>query len=341
MKKTLNYKRKKKSSILVALIAVIMQIFTILPGVQVKATDITNTFPFITEVTITDGDGKDISKSTDPISKNAEVKLTYKFAIPNQGTVKKDDIYTMKIPNEIQIINEITFPITIDDGDTVANVKIETNGKVTITFTEFAEKNSNISGFFYIDTKFDPDKIGGPSPLPIKFEIGGNSKPITIDINFEQPEIPDASVEKYGEYDASQNEITWEVLVNRENVKVNNAQIVDKISEGQEFIPGSVEINGASANTENYNYDSTSKTLTYNFPSIIDGYQTIKFKTKVVNPKAFESEGTTVYEYNKAIFNYDGTSVISNEAWWRFIQISLEKMVIMMKPQRKLIGPFM
>ncbi|MBB6697815.1 collagen binding domain-containing protein, partial [Clostridium algidicarnis] len=314
MKKTLNYKRKKKSSILVALIAVIMQIFTILPGVQVKATDITNTFPFITEVTITDGDGKDISKSTDPISKNAEVKLTYKFAIPNQGTVKKGDIYTMQIPKEIQIISELNFPITIDNGDTIANVKIETDGRVTITFTEFAEKNSNVSGFFYIDTQFDPDNIGGPSPVPIKFEVGGNSKPITIDINFEQPEIPDASAEKYGEYDASKNEITWKVIVNPEGVKVNDAEIVDNISKGQEFIPGSVTINGANADTANYNYDYSSNRLTYKFQGVIATEQVITFKTKVVNPKAFESEGATVYEYNKVIFNHDGTSVISNEA---------------------------
>ena len=81
-----------------------------------------------------------------------EVKLTYKFTIPNQGTVKKGDIYTMQIPKEIQIISTLNFPITLDNGDTIANVTIETDGRVTITFNEFAENNSNVSGFFYIDT---------------------------------------------------------------------------------------------------------------------------------------------------------------------------------------------
>lgn len=291
-----------------------MQIFTMLPGVQVKATDTTNIFSFITDVILTDGNGNDISKSTDPISKNAEVKLTYKFTIPNEGTVKKGDIYTMQIPKEIQIVSVLNFPITIDNGDTIANVKIETDGKVTITFTEFAESNSNVSGFFFIDTQFDPDQIGGPSPVPIKFEVGGNSKPIIIDINFEQPEVPDASAEKEGNYDPSKNEITWKVIVNPEGVKVNYAQIVDNISQGQEFIPGSVTINGANADPSDYNYDDISNRLTYNFPNVIDTYQIITFKTKVVNPKAFESEGATIYEYNKAMFNHDGTSVDSNEA---------------------------
>lgn len=308
------FKRKKKLSIFVALIAVVFQLFSIFPAVSVKSADITNNFPFINEVTLTDGKGNPINESSNPISKNAEVKLSYKFSIPNQGIVKKGDTYTMQIPKEIQIIKKLDFPITLDNGDTIANVTIGTDGKVNITFNEFAESNSNVSGYFYINTQFDPDKIGGPNPIPIKFEIGGNSSPIIINVNFEQPEVPKASVMKNGSYDPSKNEITWKVIVNPENVKVNNAQIVDDISEGQEFIPGTVKINGVNAQSSEYNYDGSSKKLTYNFQNVIEKEQIITFKTKVVNPKAFESEGATVYEYNKAIFNHDGTTVVSNEA---------------------------
>ncbi|WP_346938701.1 SpaA isopeptide-forming pilin-related protein [uncultured Clostridium sp.] len=307
-------KLKKKLSVFMALAIAVCQIFNIIPIAQADAIDAVSGFPFITEVTLTDGNGNQINESSNPISKNEQVKLTYKFTVPNQGTVKKGDIYTIKIPKEIQIISTLNFPITLDNGDTIANVKIETNGNVTITFTEFAENNSNVSGFFYIDTQFDPDQIGGDNPVPIKFEIGGNSSPVIINVNFEQPEIPDASVEKEGSYDPSKNEITWEVIANPEGVKVNNAEIVDNIPEGQEFIPGSVTINGANADEANYKYDYSNKKLTYSFPGVIDTYQVITFETKVVNPKVFESEGATIYEYNKAIFNHDGTSVDSNEA---------------------------
>ncbi|MBU5591670.1 hypothetical protein KQI89_07815 [Clostridium sp. MSJ-4] len=313
-KKRYNIKQKKKLSIFTAFIAVILQIFSIIPAVQVRSADVTSTFPFITEVTLTDSKGNPINESSNPISKNAEVKLTYKFSILNQGTVKNGDTYTMQIPKEIQIINTLNFPITLDNGDTIAKVTIGTDGKVNITFNEFAESNSNVSGYFYIDTQFDPNQIGGTDPVPIKFEVGGNSSPIVINVNFKQPEIPKASVMKEGSYDASKNEITWKVIVNPENVKVNNAQIVDNISLGQEFIPDSVKINGANADTANYSYDGISNKLTYNFSDVIEKQQIITFKTKVVNPKAFENEGATVYEYNKAIFNHDGTTVDSNEA---------------------------
>jgi LPXTG-motif cell wall-anchored protein/uncharacterized repeat protein (TIGR01451 family) len=307
-------KLKKKLSIFMVLVIVVCQVLNIAPIMEANAMDITGDFPFITEVRLTGNDGNPINESSNPISKNSEVKLNYKFTIPNQGTVKKGDTYTMKIPKEIQIISILNFPITLDNGDTIANVMIETNGNVTITFTEFAENNSNVSGFFYIDTQFDPDQIGGASPVPITFEVGGNTPPVVINVNFEQPEVPDASVIKYGEYDPSTNEITWEVTVNPEGVKVNDAEILDNIPEGQEFIPGSVTINGTDADIANYNYDYSNNRLNYKFPSVIETEQVITFKTKVVNPKAFESEGATVYEYNKAIFNHDGTSVESNEA---------------------------
>lgn len=313
-KKRHKSKVKKRLSIFVAVVSIFFQLVSIFPHIEARAADSTGSFLFITGVELTGSDDKPINESSNPISKNAEVKLTYKFTIPNQGKVKEGDTYTIKIPREINIISTLNFPITIDNGDTIANVTISTDGNVVITFTDFAEKNSNVSGFFFIETQFDPDKIGGPSPVPIEFEIGGNSSPVVINVNFEQPEPPNASVEKYGEYDASKNEITWEVLVNPENVKVNNVQIVDKISEGQEFISGSVRINGANADASNYSYDGASSTLTYNFPTEINSYQTVTFKTKVVNPKAFESEGATVYEKNKATFYHDGTFIESNEA---------------------------
>ncbi len=145
-------KIKKRLSIFMALVIVVCQVLNIVPTMQASAMDITGDFPFITEVRLTDNDGNPINESSNPISKNEEVKLTYKFTIPNQGTVKNGDTYTLKIPKEIQIISILNFPITLDNGDTIANVKIETDGNVTITFNEFAENNSNVSGFFFIYT---------------------------------------------------------------------------------------------------------------------------------------------------------------------------------------------
>ncbi|MCU6396832.1 hypothetical protein KW820_23195, partial [Enterobacter quasiroggenkampii] len=101
----------------------------------------------------------------------------------------------------------------------------------------------------------------------------------------------------------------WKVIVNPENVKINNAQIIDDIQEGQEFVANSVKVNGRDAYSENYSYDTGSRRLVYNFPDVINTEQIITFKTKVIDPKAFESEGNRTYQYNKATLNHDGVSI--------------------------------
>ncbi|WP_251861476.1 SpaA isopeptide-forming pilin-related protein [Clostridium sp. Marseille-Q2269] len=312
MNKRNNYKRLKKTSAIILLITLFFQFFSILPATKAKAQDITDQYQFITRVTLIGDDGKIINESSNPINKNSEVKLKYNFTIPNKGEIKKGDSYIIHIPKEIKVIRELKFSINADSGDTIANVTIDTNGKVNIVFTEFDENNSNVSGYFYVNTQFDANKIGNSSPKAIEFDLGGNSSPYVVNVNFQQPETPKASVKKEGSYNPSRNEITWKVTVNPENVNINNAQIVDNILTGQEFIPGSVKVNGVNARTTDYNY--TDKKLTYNFLSPIHTQQIVTFKTKVTDTKISQSEGTATYEYNTVIFNHDGTTVQSNQA---------------------------
>ena len=304
----INIKRKFCSYI--TILAMIFQFFSFLPALQVNAEDNITEFPFITDVTITDGNGEPISG---PIKKNAEVNLNYKFELPNQGDIKNGQSYIMHIPKELEIIVQLNFEINdVNSKEKIADVTIDTNGKVTIVFTEFVEQHSNVSGYFYIQTNFDEKEIGGENEVPIIFDLGGTGNSKTIDVEFEQPKKPDASVHKKGSYDASKNEITWEVIVNPEKVKVENAQIVDVISENQEFIEGSVKINGQDAEA-NYNYDNAKRELTYTFPDTIETEQRITFKTKLAS-MGLESHGKTIIEKNQATFIHDGTQVVSNEA---------------------------
>ncbi|WP_027633997.1 SpaA isopeptide-forming pilin-related protein [Clostridium hydrogeniformans] len=306
--------RKKRFSTISFLLALFMQFSMITPTVKAKAADLTDKIKFITGIKLTDGKGNPINESN-PIKKNAEVILNYTFAVENVTTVKKGDKYVINIPKEIQIIKNSTFPLNLEDGsDSVGECTIDTNGKATIVFSDYLEKNSNVSGYFYVHTWFDESQIGNENPTPIVFDLGGNSEPVIINVNFEQPETPKASIYKEGAYNASKNEITWKVTVNPENVKVSNGKIVDMIQEGQEFIPGSVKINGKDASNESYNYDGQNKKLTYNFQDVINTMQTITFKTKIIDPKALGKEGTVTYQKNTATLSYDKVTKVSNEA---------------------------
>ncbi|WP_291580385.1 SpaA isopeptide-forming pilin-related protein [Clostridium sp. UBA6640] len=286
----------------------------ITPGTNTNEEEPTKVFQFITGISLTDEKGDPIDKDCKPINKNSVVRLNYAFAIPNEVQVKKGDIYTMEIPKEIEILYEMSFSLNDEDGESLGTCTIGTDKKVTIVFTDYAERHSNVSGYFYVETHFDEKEIGDGNPVTITFDLGGTGDPVTIEVNFEQPQTPEASIYKEGYYDASKNEITWKVIINPENVKINNAQIIDDIQEGQEFVANSVKVNGRDAYGANYSYDTGNSKLVYNFPDVINTEQIITFKTKVIDPKVFESEGNRTYQYNKATLNHDGVSIESNEA---------------------------
>jgi uncharacterized repeat protein (TIGR01451 family) len=302
---------KQKLCSYITILAMMFQFFSFLPIFQVNAEEnITEFTKFITDVSITDGNNNPISG---PIKNNADVKLQYNFELPNEHNIKKGQSYIMHIPKEFEIINQINFLISDASGEVIANGTIDIDGKVTIVFTEFVEQHSNISGYFFIETKFDEKVISGNDKEEIEFDLGGSGNSKLIEVDFEQPEKPDASIHKKGSYDASTNEITWEIIVNPENVKVEEVNIVDVISEGQEFIEDSVKINEQDANKEDYKYDITEGKLTYTFLDTIETVQMITFKTKLAS-MGLESHGKTIVEKNQATFTHDDTQVVSNEA---------------------------
>ncbi|MBU5483231.1 LPXTG cell wall anchor domain-containing protein [Clostridium sp. MSJ-11] len=281
--------------------------------------DITDKFQFITGVKLTDGDGNPLEGNVD---KKSEIRVSYDWSIPNDETVKEGDFYRMQLPPQIHIVQDINQPINDDDGNKIADMHIGTDGSVKITFTKYASEHSNVKGYIYASCHFKEEEIGNENPVKITFNLQGDAKPVTIEVDFEQPAPVDTSIIKYGEYNSSTNEITWKVEVNREKVKVKDAVIKDDIPIGQQYVEGSTEFDG-NPTSDGFTYikaaygdSSKTGTLTYKFNDVIDKTtHTITFKTKVTDPKAFESHGKVTRQYNKAILIHDGTSTESNDAY--------------------------
>jgi LPXTG-motif cell wall-anchored protein/uncharacterized repeat protein (TIGR01451 family) len=310
--------KKIKNSAIAMTVIFIFQIFSGIKPINIAKADETKKFSFITGVTISDLQDRPLK---DGIDKSSQVRIKYSFAIPNANDVKDGEVFKMNMPKQIAIQYPLDMDIKDDDGNVIAKAHFDTNGEITIVFTNYASTHSNIDGYFYIDTIFDRDNIGDINPEKIVFELGGDAEPVVIDVNFDQPEQPSTSIEKTGSYDASKNEITWNVKVNNERVTVNNAQLIDNIPIGQEYVEGSATIdNGADASGFTYekatngNSDKTG-TLIYKFKDTINDVYNVTFKTKVTDPKVFETEGASTDIYNKAILNHDGTEITSNTAY--------------------------
>ncbi len=296
---------------IVVLLALAIQ-FTGMGGLVAQAADITDTVNIITGVSLTDRDGNPLGEN---IAKDAELRLTYEFSIPNTSDVQAGDTCTIHIPNEILIQLPGTFEIRDDDNNLIGTGSLSTDGTIMLTFSDFPAEYSNVHGYFWFDLQFDEAEIGSDDPTIITFEVGGTSDPVTIEVDFDQPAPLPASVQKSGSFNQNTNEITWTITANPENVQVTDGQIVDVLPSGLEFVAGSVQINGADANPADYAFDGGTNTLTYNFPSSISTQQILTFRTTVADSE-FEgaNQGDTLQQSNIATFNHDDTSVDSEEA---------------------------
>ncbi|MHC6178670.1 SpaA isopeptide-forming pilin-related protein [Clostridium sp. JNZ X4-2] len=251
------------------------------------------------------------------VDKNSEIHANYTWSIPNSVDVNSGDYYKMQLPAQIHIAAPIDQPINDDNGTKVADMHVDKNGLVTLTFTDYPSTHSNVSGYFYIDCHFEESEIGNNNPVTITFTIPGISDPVIVDVDFEQPE-PSITKDVVNKgYDAATDEITWKLTVNKENVNVKSASVEDIINAGQVFVPGSVTVNGSPADTSNYSYDSSSKKFIYNFGDIT-AQQVITFKTSIHDDLATKGQSTgDGWPYsNKAVLKYNdnGTpqTIISN-----------------------------
>lgn len=296
--------KRRRFSIFAVIVIFILQI--ILPTVNIRAagTDISGVAPFITDVNITDANGNNLG---DNINKSSEIHINFTWSVPDSENIGQGDFYTMQLPDQINIVAAIDQPlINPDNGSIVANMHIDTNGKVTITFTDSLNGLKNRHGGFYVDCHFDKDKIGNTNPVYIDFDIPAKGTITVGPYNFQQP---DPSVVKDGSYDASTDEITWTITVNKEGVRLDNAVIQDDIGSGQEFVDKSV-------NKTEYTYDASSKKLVVNLGNITT-QQVITYKTSVHSGLAAKAQGTYTYD-NKAVLNYEdkstAKSITSNTA---------------------------
>jgi len=291
----------KKKRLLGYVVAIIFLMQIVLPGIMTKAValDITGLFPFITDVKIADVNGKDLGNN---ISKSSEIHINYTWSIPNEQTVNPGDYYTMQLPGEIKIATAVDMLMTNPaDGETVAYIHIDTNGKVKITFTSYPSQHSDVHGGFTLDCHFNESKTGNVNPVTIDFTVPGTGVVHVGPFNFRQP---DPTITKSGTYNSTTDEITWTITVNKEAVGLDNTAVVDTINSGQVLVDNSVEINSTPAVLgTNYSYDNASRKLTVNL-SRITSQQVITYKTSVHNDLASKSQGTYNYT-NTATLNCD------------------------------------
>lgn len=176
-----------------------------------------------------------------PLGKNDEFRLHIDWSLVDNHGWKKDEQYTFDLPSQIYLHGEIKGEELRDsNGDLIAYYDISIDKKLTLTFTDFIENNSNISGWLEIIAKLDQSEAEEEDG---KVVIGDFEEEGNLEIPLNKTDLG-KTIDKEGVPNKgySPDEITWTVTVNKEQLPLENAVITDKLPEGLEYKPGSLKV---------------------------------------------------------------------------------------------------
>lgn len=247
------------------------------------------------------------------IGSHVEIKFNYEIA--DYDEVDTTKTYDFIIPEEIQIIAPLNFPL-MDGSRKLANVVVNTDGTMTVQFLpeinneDFEEDRT---GWVSVDSKFDETKLGDGGDKTITFEVDGKSKDVSV--KFEEVEKT-VALEKSGKYNENNNEITWTIKVKPttqpEGRTIKDIAITDIIQDGQTYIASSAKLGSDTINPD----PVTGNVLNYTFDELQDGAnQTITFKTKA-DTSEFVNQADVITFKNTVAGTYgdDNTPISSKEA---------------------------
>ncbi len=250
--------KHKKTLSFIAAALIFAQLFLFIPhAVADGGRDVLKTTPPLVAIKSASFEAYDSSnvKVTDlnNIPKDAKIKIKYTFEVKDAtdplDDVKGGDFFTIALPSELTSIS--SFPTIInqeikitakndkdeDEEVTIANLSINKDGLVTITFTEAVADYTLGDIDFTINGQFSEEKIGDETGASFSLYAGGTVYTLGFK---EDPLTPDpikASITKTGSYNAATNEITWLVTVNTggDDITLNNVTVKDKLGDNQVY----------------------------------------------------------------------------------------------------------
>ncbi|RAV13834.1 SpaA isopeptide-forming pilin-related protein [Paenibacillus contaminans] len=253
--------RKYVRIIWICLLIVALQVSSIsaVPATYAASgNDVTNQVAsdFITGVDIKEKTGSTIGNTLigkTNIEKTTDFWLLYNFMVPNVHSILEGDYILLDVPPAIALpqvsgSTELHFTtLMIDEDNTpVAEAYLIAGNKIRLVFTDSVETLSNVGGAFFIAGGFDQSKIKTDgSETEIAFGIPQE----TLKLTFKADPIPEpdpVTVQKDGTI-TSGTSIEWKITINKENVSVKNAVLVDVISSSQSLDQTSIKVNNVAA----------------------------------------------------------------------------------------------
>ncbi|HLS67110.1 MAG TPA: collagen binding domain-containing protein, partial [Pseudogracilibacillus sp.] len=193
----------------------------------------------LTTSEVKDGD-KEYTEDN-PLGIDDEFTVILEWELENNHEYQSGDTVTIELPKEIYIPQMLENELKDNEsGEVIANYTVNTDGTVTLEFTDFVKNASNVKGWVKVFAKLDQDKVENDGGK-VKISPIDDEGSITLPIDQSQIE---KTTEKQGEPNRSYNadEIEWTVTINKNALFLEEATVTDLLPEGTEYIEGSLAI---------------------------------------------------------------------------------------------------
>ncbi|MFC3770789.1 collagen binding domain-containing protein [Paenibacillus sp. GCM10012303] len=274
----------------------------------VYAPPVVNAGSILTKIVLTDQNGTVIDTVYNPGSSldvGAAVNLAYEWELPNGHGYTKDSIFTFDLPSQFEIFTDINEPLVSGQG-TVGHFTVSRDGKVVMTFNDYVESHSNVSGKLEIRTEFKKEVINGSTEVIIAIPVKGGVQTVIVHLKPKGGKL----IDKQGQA-AGKNQIDWKIQINKSLDTVKKAVVSDTLPGGLELIADSVkvyhlQVNGDGSAVTGALVDSSEYTVETNGT----GAFKVLFRDETIS-KAYEVHASTRITGDQTKF--PNTAVLSGE----------------------------
>ena len=244
--------------------------------------------------------GQSITPTKNPVDQYTDINVNMNFSVPS--TAKTGGQAVISLPKNLKFVSDTTFNVMSSDNKTVAKAVLNAASKtITLTYTDYVTKKSDITGSLFFNVRVSPD-TASPSKVPINISVNNKNIPIG-NVNFVvDPGKSDKVLDKvsWGTKKLADGGITreYEVRVNAENKPLTNAIVLDKLNtDGMSYVKDSfvvkkgtwavnsnlkLELKNATVVSVPVNFDASQKSFQVNLGNVAanEGYS-IYYKVKI------------------------------------------------------------
>ncbi|TVX88100.1 SpaA isopeptide-forming pilin-related protein [Paenibacillus agilis] len=177
----------------------------------------------INSVVITDENKNNITQVRPDLG--AKVQIDLAWELPKNHPYGKGSTFTFQLPDKFLLDRKLEG--SLDGG--VGTYVVTPQGQVTFTFNELVE-GQEVHGSFFVWRQFDKNKFTGGTQQNIEFVFEADT--IIVPVHFKGKD--DDGMDKQGKANKGMNasEISWEVYINTDEQKIDQAVFADKLPAG-------------------------------------------------------------------------------------------------------------